>query len=1034
MKQFIYTFLCLLASLLPTVAQTTFPRNGVYDEREGLYAFTNATIFVSPKQKVENATLLIRKGVVEAVGASVTLPKGAVVVDMKGKFIYPSFIDLYTSYGLPEPQRKETGHDQPPQMLSDKKGAFGWNQAIKPEIKAGELFSPDDKAAKSLRELGFGTVLTHQKDGIARGTSALVLLATAPAHECIVSDNASAHYSFSKGKSTQDYPDSQMGAIALLRQTYLDAQWYDKAKNAGDELNLSLDAWNKSQNLPQIFETNDVFEALRADRIGDEFGKQFILKVATDAYQRLADLKATNANCIVSINFPDAYDVEDPLDAYNVDLAAMKHWELAPAVLAELEKAGINFAISTAGLQKTETFHQKLREAIKRGLSEEAALSALTTAPAALLGLGDKVGTLEKGKVANFLIASGNIFDEKTDLYENWVKGKSYLIKEIPTLDLRGTYTLKIDDLDYKLNVTGDKANDIKMELISGDSLKIPLNYTLSKPNITLSFDATKDTLRKQKAGTGYVRLSGWISPDGKQWQGNGQNTNGKWTQWTVVPRTDPANNDKKDDKKEDKKDDKKEEYGKVNYPFGGYGFAELPKAETVLFKNASVWTNEKEGILQNADVLIKDGKIAQVGKDLSAATGTKTIDAKGKHLTCGMIDEHSHIAISQGVNEGTQASSAEVRIGDVIYPNDINIYRQLSGGVTTSQLLHGSANPIGGQSAIIKLRWGFAPEKMKFENADPFIKFALGENVKQSNWGDNNTVRFPQTRMGVEQTYMDYFTRAREYGQQNTAGTGNKASAKASTPTKPFRRDLELEALNEILNKKRFITCHSYVQSEITMLMRVAEKFDFRINTFTHILEGYKVADKMKAHGVNASSFSDWWAYKYEVIDAIPHNGAILHNVGVNVAFNSDDAEMARRLNQEAAKAVKYGGVSPEEAWKFVTLNPAKMLHIDQHVGSIKAGKDADLVLWNDNPLSIYARPEQTYIDGICFFDIQRDLQLQKEISQERNRLIQKMIGVKKGGGVTQKPAAQKRRQYHCTDKGSHEYIDIYGGEQGHH
>jgi len=277
--------------------------------------------------------------------------------------------------------------------------------------------------------------------------------------------------------------------------------------------------------------------------------------------------------------------------------------------------------------------------------------------------------------------------------------------------------------------------------------------------------------------------------------------------------------------------------------------------------------------------VLISAGKISKIGKNLDAGSA-KVIDCTGMYVTSGIIDEHSHIAISQGVNEGTQSSSAEVSISDVINSEDINIYRNLSGGVIASQLLHGSANAIGGQSGLIKLRWGLSPEKMKIENAMPRIKFALGENVKQSNWGDNNTSRFPQTRMGVEQIYLDAFTRAQEYvtAWKKYNGLSKKEKEKIAPP----RKDIEMDVIVQILKGERLISCHSYVQSEITMLMRVAEKFGFRINTFTHILEGYKIADKMKEHGVSASSFADWWGYKYEVIDAIPYNPAILTNVGV--------------------------------------------------------------------------------------------------------------------------------------------------------
>ena len=405
---------------------------------------------------------------------------------------------------------------------------------------------------------------------------------------------------------------------------------------------------------------------------------------------------------------------------------------------------------------------------------------------------------------------------------------------------------------------------------------------------------------------------------------------------------------------------------------------------------------------------MISGGKILKIGKNISAKNAT-IIDGTNKHLTAGIIDEHSHIAISDGVNEGTQSSSAEVRIGDVVDCDDINIYRQLSGGVTSSHLLHGSANAVGGQTQLIKLRWGLSPEEMKFQNWDGFIKFALGENVKQANWGDYNTIRFPQTRMGVEQVYEDIFTRAEEY-----------IIAKKDV-NKLTRTDLELEAIAEILQEKRFITCHSYVQSEINMLMKVADKHNFTVNTFTHILEGYKVADKMKAHGAGASSFADWWAYKYEVMEAIPQNPAIMHNEGVITAINSDDAEMARRLNQEAAKSIKYAGMNEEDALKMVTLNPAKLLHVDDRVGSIKEGKDADIVLWSDNPLSIYAIAEKTMVDGIIYYDRSADDLLQENMRKERNRIITKMIAEKNGGAATIPVVGKEHKLYDCEDVEDH-------------
>jgi imidazolonepropionase-like amidohydrolase len=299
----------------------------------------------------------------------------------------------------------------------------------------------------------------------------------------------------------------------------------------------------------------------------------------------------------------------------------------------------------------------------------------------------------------------------------------------------------------------------------------------------------------------------------------------------------------------------------------------------------------------------------------------------------------------------------------------------------------------------------------MLYKDQPKFIKFALGENVKQSNWGNVSPTRFPQSRMGVEQVFTDYFQRAKEYDASWKKYKSNSKKDKSKAP----RVDLELQTIAEILNKERFITCHSYVQSEILMLMNVTEKFNFKVNTYTHILEGYKVADEMKKHGVGASTFSDWWAYKFEVNDAIPYNGALMHNQGIVVAFNSDDAEMSRRLNQEAAKAVKYGNVSEEEAWKFVTLNPAKLLHIDDKVGSIKIGKDADIVLWNNNPLSIYAKAEKTLIEGVVYFDLQSDEAKRLEVSNERNELINQLLQEKSSGTTTQGPKKKEKIDYHC-------------------
>jgi len=987
-------FCCALFCALLGRAQETFPVNGPWDVRPGQYAFTNANIVVSADQTIANGTLLIKDRVIEGVGAGISIPKGYITIDLKGKYIYPALIDAYTTYGMPEAPRQAFGpgggggFGRVPVYTSTKPGAYGWNEAIKPEMNAKAVFHANAANAEDYKKNGFGAVQSLIHDGIARGTSVVVTLGDERDNEVMLNDEAAAHYSFSKGTAATNYPSSLMGSIALLRQTFYDGQWY---KNQKEEYNISLEEFNRTQAIPQMFEATDQLSVLRANKIAKEFGKQYIFKTDGDEYRRIDAMKATGSSFIIPLTFPEPYDVEDPLDARNISYTQLKDWELAPTNPAALEKAGIKFAITSYGLQKATDFWTNLHTAIDNGLSEKQALNSLTIIPAEMLGVADKVGTLAKGKMASFIITSDDLFKKENIIYENWIEGRQYVVTRMDVTDLRGNYNFASDALsNIVLKIGGTPgAYEVNIERNDADSTHAKGTITRSGDMVSIYFD-----LKNKPSGN--IRLTGYITNVSPlSFRGNGVMPDGSEIKWTATyTSAAPAQPARHEPPKQDIA------VGPVVYPFTAYGNTDLPKAETVLFKNATVWTNEKEGILKNADILIENGKIKAVGKNLSAGNA-KVIDATGKHISPGIVDEHSHIAISNGINEGTQAVTAEVRIGDILNSEDISLYRQLAGGVTTSHILHGSANPIGGQTQLIKHRWGVLPDELKFEGADGFIKFALGENVKGSN---NNqvagaTLRYPQSRMGVEEVYIDEFTRAKEYKAARAAKGNN------------VRRDLELDAIEEILDNKRFITCHSYVQSELAMLMHVADSMGFRINTFTHILEGYKVADKMKAHGINGSTFSDWWAYKMEVAEAIPYNGALMHDMGINVAFNSDDDEMARRLNQEAGKAVAYGQISEEEALKFVTLNPAKMLHVDNRVGSIKPGKDADLVLWSADPLSIYAVAEKTYVDGIPYWDIDKDAANQKAIKADEARIVQKMIAAKNKGSLTQKPPGRRPR-----------------------
>lgn len=975
-------------------AQEYFPNNeSVQNKNNNFTAFVNAKIYLNSTKIIEKGTLIIQNGRVISSGTNIPIPKNCTSINLEGKSIYPSFIDIYTSFGIEKPKRKP--YSESDSQYDTKRVGYYWNENIKTEVNAFENFIYDQPQAEELLKAGFGVVGTHIQDGVARGTGTLVALNNFDKSTRLLSNKISNHFGFTRSAtSNQSYPSSLMGMMALIRQMYLDMNWYKNGNSKTKD--ASLDALINNGKLVQIFTTEDKLNSLRASKIGKEFGLDYVLKGSGNEFERIEEIKNTNSKFIIPINFPEAYDVSDSFLADQIDLGDLRFWNQAPTNLKVLSDNKVVFALTTDKLKKIEDFRTNLLKAIKFGFDKSKALEALTTIPAYIMGKSDEIGSLKTGNYANFIITSGEIFDEKTILFENWVQGSKYVIKDINAKDIRGTYDLTIDSDIYKWKIDGEITTP-KSEVTSLKSKKVVSKLSVANNQITFLVKS-KDTIN-----VSYTRLSGFID-NSDNLSGKAILSTGNEVKWSAV-KTAPFQMVKDSTKAE-----KPRVIQTATFPNIAFGNVQKPVQQTLLFKNATVWTNEKEGIIENADVLVKNGKIAAIGKNISDKDAI-LIDANGKHLTSGIIDEHSHIAISRGVNEGGHNSSAEVTIQDVVNSEDINIYRDLAGGVTTSQLLHGSANPIGGCSAIVKWKWGLSADEMLYKNQPKFIKFALGENVKQSNRGSANSTRFPQSRMGVEQVFTDYFQRAKEYDLVWKTYNSNTKKDKLKAP----RVDLELQNLLEIINKERFITCHSYVQSEILMMMNVAEKFNFRVNTFTHILEGYKVADKMEKHGVGASTFSDWWAYKFEVNDAIPYNGALMHNQGVLVAFNSDDAEMSRRLNQEAAKAVKYGNVSEEEAWKFVTLNPAKLLHIDDKVGSIKVGKDADIVLWNDNPLSIYAKPEKTIIEGVIYFDLQKDELQQGAIARERNEIIGQLLLEKNNGATTQEPKKKERKEDHC-------------------
>ncbi|MCS6978612.1 MAG: amidohydrolase family protein [Flavobacteriales bacterium] len=975
----------LILILRQAWAQSPFAESYLHYDDRNTYALVHATVIPEAGREISNATLVWKEGKILSCLSGGPVPQGAVVLDGTGYFVYPAIVDLWADYGLPAESRKEKSAGVA--YESERTGPVGSYESNRADYAAGRLFQPDEKMAAAYRKAGVAVVLSHKAIGNIRGSAVLVSTGADNASREIIRNDAAFVFSLNKTDHIrQFYPTSLAGAIALIRQTFLDAEWYRRSgKNSAYYETLERFS-SVVPKTPLLCEVMDKYDIFRMQEVAAEFGVNFVFKGVGNEYQRASEIAATGARVVVPLQYPEGWDVSDPEEAKALSFNDLKHWELAPHNALFLHQKGVPFAFTTHGLKNPSEVWDRVRRLVRSGLPEEVALRALTSRPAEFIGAGNLLGVIQPGAEAHFILASGRLLQKPESIFYTVVRGRLYLNESPPRRDLRGIYKWEIPELQISTEAILSGTPTLlkvaprnKKERWPSTTIKVEdgrLSFSITLPNDSITRWHFSGAIPFNPADPLTGQL---VSPEDRKilWKASriGADTTKSDEE---TPPTPP---------------------GVVPVPFSAFGLLPMPSPNNFVVRGATVWTNEPEGIRENCDVYVKNGKIEAVGQGLRVPSGTPEVDGRGRHLTCGIIDEHSHIALTRGVNEWGSHASAEVRMYDAVEPDDEDIYRQLAGGVTAAQLLHGSANPIGGQSALVKFRWGALPQKMRIEGADNFIKFALGENVKQGN-NPQDGYRYPQSRTGVEATFYYYFLKARAYGEalkKDPVGT---------------RRDLRLETLLRILDKKCFITCHSYVQSEINMLMKLADSLGFKVNTFTHILEGYKVADKMKAHGVHASSFSDWWAYKWEVMEAIPYNPALLIRVGVNTAINSDDAEMARRLNQEAAKVVKYGGISEEDAWKTVTLNPAKMLHLDHRMGSIRPGKDADLVLWDGPPLSIYSKPLSTWVDGVEMFSIERDKALRDALQKERRRLLELMVKSPNGG---KKPTSKTDRHYHC-------------------
>jgi len=975
---------CLFCLILVAggVSAQTGPVNGMRPVELGCHALTNATIITAPGERIEQATIIVRDSAIEQVGTDVDPPADARVWDCTGLMIYPGLIDAAVFVDVEGPTAQDGSH---------------WNPRVHPEWSMLDMSEPSSSIRESMRKIGFTVAAVYPEDGAFKGTGAILPLAEDDEHVRPYHRTApmAMELEYSGGWTQRLYPAAAMGGVALVRQTLYDARWHARcraayeANSVGDppiraDALVALDSVMRHEQ-PIVCRVKDEHELLRAARTLREFDLDATFIGSGGEYRWLDAIAGLAWPIIVPVDFPERPDIASPADADDLTLRALLDWDIAPSNPQRLIRAGVVTALTTHGLDAPRDFPKRIREAKDAGLTDDELLAALTTTPAMLLGHEHIIGTIEHGKAANLAVVDGPLFDKDTRHIETWVNGRRHEINPRPGLELTGPIELRIPDLGVTL--MGEISTKDRSLKITSDDEKTVKASKITRLQDQFSAIVNADIIDS----TGYVVLAGTLTEAGVN--GAIALPSGAKVRFTIMPTKPETTDDQPPgDEAVDVTTDDDEAPDAVltdaplMTPVGAFGVRSLPEQQTLLVENATIWTCTGEPPLDNAWMVVRDGTIASIGTGESPVRGFDVrIDATGKHVTPGLVDCHSHTGIMGGVNEWTQTNSAEVRIADCIDPDDVNWYRQLAGGLTAVNQLHGSANPIGGQNSVVKIKWGHPASDYPIRDASPGIKFALGENVKR------RTGRYPDTRMGVETFIRDAFSAAVDY--RDAWSRWHALDDDAKNTTMPPRRDLELEALVEIIEGERLVHCHSYRQDEILMLIRVAEEFGFTIGTFQHVLEGYKVADAIAEHGAGGSSFSDWWMYKVEVMDAIPHNGSLMTSVGVLTSFNSDSDELARRMNIEAAKAVRYGGMTPHDALLLVTLNPAMQLRIDHRVGSLEEGKDADFVIWSGDPLSVYSVCEQTWIEGAKYFDREDDLERRAQAKAERQRLIQKVL-----------------------------------------
>jgi imidazolonepropionase-like amidohydrolase len=931
------------------------------------YAIKGAKVVVAPGRTIDVGTIVVRKGIIEAVGPAdkVAVPYDAELIDGKGMVVYSGFVDMYTTLG----QAVGVTRSQVGAGRTVKYSDFAFPRTppdnrlgITPEFEVASVLDLPDATADERRRLGFTDLVAAPAGAIATGQSAFSSLSGLPRREAIVKAPLALHIHVAapseptpppdpneapavsmrrfRGTGATGYPSALMGVVAHLRQAMLDSEhahvldaFYEEKGGPRPPFDPSLKALHaaRTKTLPVWWEANTGDEIHRALDLADEFGTSAVIVGGRDSAKVAGRLKQKGVPVVLKLDFaaeeprvpteseyrarPDA-ERDEPLRVL-ADRSAK--WKERAGTAAALAKAGVPFAFATDGVAQISTFPAQVRKAIAAGLSKDAALDALTQSPARIAGLEKRLGTLEVGKLGHVVVMTAPFDEERAKVRYILADGIKF---------------------DMEKQQPPSKGADAKGKGAFGKGRGAAGKDSARKPTTDDEPDTAekKEAEKKEDAPTKPEPTKGEMAKKGEP-----------------SKKTETA---KKDDASK-KVDTPKTPFVDVASELEADRKPTIKTGGSVFIKDAVILTVTK-GTIPRGSILIKDGKIAAIGADLKAPEGVTVIDAGGLVAMPGIIDTHSHMAISGGVNEMSLSVVPEVRVKDVISGDDDGVYRALAGGTTTNRLLHGSANTIGGQDAVIKLKHGVPGREMIIRDGPQGVKFALGENVTRRQG------RFPNTRMGVEAVIERSFDEARAYKTEWEQYGAAKARGAAIPPP---RRDLRLEALAGILDGSIKIHSHCYRNDEILMLLRTATKYGVRVQSLQHVLEGYKVAAEIAAHGASASTFSDWWAYKIEAYDAIPFNAALLTQAGASVCIKSDSEELVRHLYLEAAKMVKYGGVPEPIALAMITINPARELGLDHRLGSIEVGKDGDIALFNAHPFDGFTRCELSLIDGEVWF-----------------------------------------------------------------